>query len=184
MSMMHEITDGLAQKRHKRVGRGEAGKGKTSGRGTKGAGARAGGPHWKPGYEGGQTVLFRRLPKRGFSNHPFAKHFYLVNLCDIETAFEAGAMVDGEAMVKARLLADLELPVKILANGEFTKKLTIKANWYSKSALTKIAELGGESLNVKGEKFVLPKPKKKFVKRPVVVVTEQAAEAKPETPSK
>lgn len=182
MSMMHEITDGLAQKRHKRVGRGEGSKGKTSGRGNKGAGARAGGPHWKPAYEGGQTALFRRLPKRGFSNYAFAKHFNLVNLCDIETAFEAGAVIDADMLEDAGLISDQKLPIKILANGELTKKVTIKANWYSKSALTKMAALGGECLNVEGAKFELPKPKKKFVKRDPEK-KEAPVAAKPETAS-
>jgi hypothetical protein len=76
-------------------------------------------------------------------------------------------------MVEKHLIDECEVPVKILGDGKLTKKLTIKAGWYSKSALARIAELGGEALNLKGEKFELPKPKKIFVKR------EQPKKAKP-----
>src|SRR5207253_3662609 len=82
MSMLHEITAKAPRnKRSQRKGRGESsGRGKTSGKGNKGAKARAGGPYWKPGHEGGQTAVFRRLPKRGFSNFNFANRFHIVNL--------------------------------------------------------------------------------------------------------
>jgi large subunit ribosomal protein L15 len=177
MSMIHEITSGLASKRSKRKGRGESsGKGKTCGRGNKGSKARVGRPWWKPGHEGGQTPIHRRLPKRGFSNDPFENPYYIVNLGDLET-FDAGTSVDAEALMKAKLIPDAKLPVKILGDGKLTKKLSIKAGWYSKSALAKLAELGGEALNAKGEKFELPKPKKKFVKK--AAPKAEKAEAKP-----
>lgn len=184
MSMMHEITSGLARKRAKRIGRGESGKGKTSGRGNKGSKARVGRPWWKPGYEGGQTPIFRRLPKRGFSNDPFAKEYSVVNISSLEEAFEAGATVDVAALKAAGLVSDTTTPVKILGDGTLTKKLTIKADWYSKSAIEKVGQLGGEVLNAKGEKFELPKPKKKFVKRAPAKKEQPTAEAKPEGEAK
>lgn len=166
MSMIHEITGGLASAKRKRKGRGESsGMGKTCGRGNKGSKARVGRPWWKPGHEGGQTPMHRRLPKRGFSNDPFQNPFHIVNLGDLET-FAAGTTVDAQALLDGGFIPDNQIPLKILGDGKLSKKLTIKADWYSKSALTKIAELGGEALNAKGEKFELPKPKKVFVKRP------------------
>src|SRR5690348_7313686 len=95
MSMLHDITARAPRnKRKQRKGRGESsGRGKTSGKGNKGAKARAGGPYWKPGHEGGQTAIFRRLPKRGFSNADFERRFYIVNLADLQR-FDDGATVD------------------------------------------------------------------------------------------
>ena len=166
MSMLHEIT-ALAprNKRKQRKGRGESsGRGKTSGKGTKGAKARAGGPYWKPGHEGGQTAIHRRLPKRGFSNFQFERRFYIVNLSDLER-FDDGATVDAAALIEAGLVRDTRQPVKVLGNGEISKKLTVVAGWFSKSAHEKITGAGGAAQTVKGEAFEFPKPKKKFVKR-------------------
>ena len=166
MSMLHEIT-ALAprNKRSQRKGRGESsGRGKTSGKGNKGAKARSGGPYWIPGHEGGQTKLFRRFPKRGFSNHDFARRFYIVNLSDLER-FDNGTTVDANALVEAGLVPDDKQPVKILGEGAISKKLTVVAGWYSKSAFEKITQAGGTAQNIKGETFEFPKPKKKFVKR-------------------
>src|SRR5438876_421696 len=105
MSMIHELTPSLPRnKRPNRKGRCESsGQGKTSGRGTKGAKARAGGPYWKPGHEGGQTSLFRRLPKRGFSNFDFENRFHIINLSDLEQ-FDNGATVDAGALIAAGLV--------------------------------------------------------------------------------
>ncbi len=182
MSMLHEIT-ALAprNKRSQRKGRGESsGRGKTSGKGNKGAKARSGGPYWKPGHEGGQTAIFRRLPKRGFSNHDFERRYYVVNLSDLEQ-FDNGATVDASVLIEAGLIPDTKDPVKILANGSFTKKLNVVAGWYSKSAHEKIIAAGGAAQNAKGEAFEFPKPKKKFVKRDKVKVAKgaEAAEAAP-----
>jgi large subunit ribosomal protein L15 len=166
MSMLHEIT-ALAprNKRKQRKGRGESsGRGKTSGKGTKGAKARSGGPYWKPGHEGGQTAVFRRVPKRGFSNFDFARRFHIVNLSDLER-FDEGTTVDAAALIEAGLVRDAKQPVKILGNGEFSKKLTVVAGWFSKSAHEKITAAGGTAQTPKGEAFEFPKPKKKFVKR-------------------
>ena len=165
-SMIHELTaQAPRNKRSQRRGRGESsGRGKTSGRGGKGASARGGGPYWKAGHEGGQTPLFRRIPKRGFSNQNFERKFHIVNLAELE-AFDAGSTVDAAALIEKGLVPDTRQPVKILGFGELTKKLTVVAGWYSKSAHEKITGLGGTAHNLKGEAFEFPKPKKKFVKR-------------------
>ncbi len=165
MSMVHEITTGVIRnKLPKRKGRGESsGHGKTSGRGNKGSKARNG-KYIKPGYEGGQTQIFRRLPKRGFSNENFERRFYIVNLSSL-AEFDNGSTVDGVALETAGLIPDQKLPVKILGEGEFAKKLTVVAGKYSKSAHEKITAAGGTAQNLKGEAFEFPKVKKKFVKR-------------------
>ena len=125
----------------KRIGRGHgSGLGKTSGKGHKGQKARSGG-NIKPGFEGGQMPLQRRLPKRGFT--PLDRKVYaLVNLRDLEL-FDAGSVVDIEALGKAGLIGQLKDGVKILGDGELTKTLTVKAHKFSKSAQTKIEAAGG-----------------------------------------
>jgi large subunit ribosomal protein L15 len=165
MSMIHEITDGIgAYKAKRRKGRGESsGRGKTCGRGTKGSKARVG-TYIKPTYEGGQTELFRRFPIRGFNNQNFERRFYIVNLADL-AKFDGGTTVDQAALIEKGLVPDDKLPLKILGEGEFGKKLTVIAKWYSKSAHKKIIDAGGVAQNLKGEAFEFPKPKKKFVLR-------------------
>jgi len=176
-SMTHDITAVTPRNtKRTRKGRGEGSKGKTSGRGGKGASARGGGPYWKRGHEGGQTSIFRRFPKRGFSNHDFARRFYAVNIEDLER-FDNGTTVDAAALIAAGLVPNEKWPVKILGEGTFTKKLTIVAGWYSKSAHAKINELGGAAQNLKGEAFEFPKPKKKFVPREKVSKKAAAAAA-------
>jgi len=180
MSMVHNITTGAPRsKAPKRKGRGESsGHGKTSGRGNKGSKARNG-KYIKPGYEGGQTPIFRRLPKRGFSNENFERRFHIVNLGDLEQ-FEAGGTVDQGVLFERGLVPDDKLPVKILSQGELTKKMTIVAGRFSKSAVEKLSALGATAQNLKGEPYQLPKKKKKFVKREKVVaapVVETAAPA-------
>jgi large subunit ribosomal protein L15 len=125
----------------KRIGRGHgSGTGKTSGKGHKGQNARSGGGV-KAGFEGGQMPLQRRLPKRGFS--PLSRTEYvLVNLRDLEL-FEAGSVVDVEAMGKAGLVRNLKDGIKILGDGELTKALTVKAHKFSKSAQASIEAAGG-----------------------------------------
>ncbi len=167
MSMIHDITSTTPRnKRRTRKGRGESsGHGKTSGRGNKGSKARQG-TYIKRGYEGGQTPIFRRFPKRGFSNSDFERRFHIVNLADLNE-FENGAVVDLAALREAGLVPNSRQPVKILGLGELTKKLTIIAGWYSKSAHEKITAAGGQAQNIKGEMFEFPKPKKKFIPREV-----------------
>src|SRR3954465_3844561 len=108
MSMIHEITTAVgANKAKRRKGRGESGRGKTSGRGNKGSGARVG-TYIKPTYEGGQTETFKRFPKRGFSNENFERRFHVVNLSDL-TRFDDGATVDQATLKEAGLVPDTKL---------------------------------------------------------------------------
>ena len=134
----------VAGARHykKRVGRGVgSGMGKTSTRGHKGQNARPGGLG-RTNFEGGQTPLFKRLPKRGFTNLS-RKEYAVVNLGDINNKFEAGAVVDYTALVEAGLVKKEYEGVKILGTGELDKALTIKAKKFSKSAVEKIQAVGG-----------------------------------------
>ena len=126
----------------KRVGRGVgSGMGKTATRGHKGQNARSGGGV-RPAFEGGQTPLFKRLPKRGFTNVS-RKEYAVVNLGDINEKFEAGTTVDVEALKNAGLVKKEYEGVKVLGNGELTKAVTVKAAKFSKSALEKISQAGG-----------------------------------------
>ena len=141
---LHELqyTEG-ARKARKRVGRGtSSGNGKTAGRGQKGQGARSGGGK-KPGFEGGQTPLFMRLPKRGFTN--FNKLEYaIVNLDQLNT-FEAGTVVCPKALKEAGLIKKELDGVKVLGNGTLEKAITVKAHKFSKSALAAIEAAGGKT---------------------------------------
>ena len=130
-------------KETKRKGRGAGtGNGKTAGRGHKGQKARSGGGV-RVGFEGGQMPLARRLPKRGFNNI-FAKPLEAVNVSALEK-FENGAVVDAAALLEAGVLSKCTYGVKILGNGEFTKKLTVKASAFSESAKAKIEAAGGKT---------------------------------------
>ena len=134
----------VAGARHakKRVGRGiGSGMGKTSTRGHKGQNARSGGGV-RPGYEGGQTQLFKRLPKRGFTNVN-RKEYALVKLGDLNDKFEAGSVVDLASLKEAGLVKKEYEGVKILSNGELSKALTIKATKFSKAAEEKVKAAGG-----------------------------------------
>jgi len=128
-------------KNRKRLGRGHgSGLGKTSGKGHKGQKARSGGGI-KPGFEGGQMPMHRRLPKRGFT--PLTKKVYaLVNLRDLEL-FEAGSVVDVAALIQAGLVNSIGDGVKVLGDGDLSKALTVQAHKFSKSAAEKIAAVGG-----------------------------------------
>ena len=130
-------------KKRKRIGRGiGSGLGKTSGRGHKGYGARSGSKS-KMGYEGGQAPMISRIPKRGFSNFNFKKHFQIVNIDSLEAKFEDGAKIDVYALIKAKLVDNDQVPVKVLGNGEITKKFTVVANKFSATAREKISQAGG-----------------------------------------
>ncbi len=127
----------------KRKGRGHAtGNGKTAGRGHKGQKARSGGGV-RVGFEGGQMPLARRIPKRGFNNI-FAKPLEAVNVSVLEK-FEDGAVVDAQALLDAGILSKCTYGVKILGNGEITKKITVKATAFSESAKQKIEAAGGKA---------------------------------------
>ena len=130
-----------SHRNRKRIGRGHgSGTGKTAGKGHKGQKARSGGSI-KAGFEGGQMPLQRRLPKRGFTSLAH-KVYALVNLRDLEL-FEAGSVVDLEALGKAGLIGQVKDGLKVLGDGELTKALTVKAHKFSKSAQEKIAAAGG-----------------------------------------
>ena len=123
-----------------RRGRGHgSGNGKTAGKGHKGQKARSGAP--RPGFEGGQMPLYRRLPKRGFKNRN-SKEIVAINISDLER-FRSGSTVTIEKMLEVGLIKNPRDGVKILGNGEFTKKLNVKANAFSASAKEKIEALGG-----------------------------------------
>jgi large subunit ribosomal protein L15 len=133
----------------KRVGRGPgSGLGKTSGRGEKGAGSRSGFSH-RPGFEGGQMPLHRRVPKRGFSNYPFRKELATVNLGRLEV-FEAGTIVTPELLVEKGIVKRLRDGLKVLADGELTKALTVHAHHFSAKAKERIASLGGKAEVLEG----------------------------------
>lgn len=123
-----------------RRGRGHgSGNGKTAGKGHKGQKARSGGT--RPGFEGGQMPLYRRIPKRGFKNFN-AKEIVAINVSALEV-FDNGATVDVDALIERGIVKNPRDGVKILGNGDFTKKLTVKANAFSASAKEKIEALGG-----------------------------------------
>jgi len=144
--MIHEITKTVGRhKARKRIGRGEgSGHGGTAGRGHKGAGSRAG--HKRtPNREGGQLPWFQRFPKRGFSNAVFAKRYHVVNLKVLEERFEDGASIDIDALASRRIVRDNKLPLKILGEGDLTKKFSVTAAKYSSSARKKIEAAGGNA---------------------------------------
>ena len=129
-------------KSRKRVGRGPgSGNGKTSGKGEKGQNARSGGGV-RPGFEGGQLPLYRRLSKRGFNNYNFRTVYATVNVSDLEV-FEEGTVVTKELLIEKGLVKKELDGIKVLGNGELTKKLTVKANKFSSSAKAKIENVGG-----------------------------------------
>lgn len=141
---LHELkpTAG-SRKERKRVGRGQSsGWGKTSGRGHKGQRARSGGGV-RPGFEGGQNPLIRRLPKRGFTN-PTRVEYAEVNV-DKLNRFEANTEVTPEMLLETGVISSLRDGIKILGNGELTVALTVKANKFSKSAVEKVEAAGGKT---------------------------------------
>ena len=139
----------LGNEKAYRKGRGAgSGNGKTAGRGHKGQNARSGGGV-RPGFEGGQMPLYRRLPKRGFNNKRFAAEYVEINVSDLEK-FDNGAEVDATILADAGIitLGKVNDGVKVLGNGELTKKLTVKAKKFSASAKEKIEKAGGSALEV------------------------------------
>lgn len=142
---LHELAPAEGSKKeHFRVGRGHgSGNGKTAGKGHKGQNARSGGGV-RPGFEGGQMPLYRRLPKRGFNNARFATNYAIVNVSELNV-FEDGAVVDAVALVESGLVNDQCDGIKILGNGEISKKLTVHAAAFSQSAKEKIEAAGGKA---------------------------------------
>lgn len=132
-----------ATKARKRRGRGQGtGLGTTGGRGMNGQNSRSGGGV-RLGFEGGQMPLYRRIPKRGFNNR-FAKEYAEVNIADLNR-FEDGTVVDFDLMIQSGLVKQVKDGVKVLGNGEMEKKLTVKAEKFSKSAAEKIEKAGGKA---------------------------------------
>jgi large subunit ribosomal protein L15 len=141
-------------KRKKRVGRGiGSGHGKTSTRGSKGQWASAGAGKPSQAFEGGQMPLFRRIPKRGFSHRTWDRKFLIVNVGDLDRVFADGATVDQAALRKAGLARGTADGVRILGDGELSKRLVVRAHHFSKSAAEKITAKGGTV-------EVIPPPKK------------------------
>jgi len=142
---LHELSPAEGSKKEaRRIGRGHgSGWGKTAGKGHKGQKARAG-HGMRPGFEGGQMPLQRRIPKRGFNNI-FAKDIVSVNVGTLDKKFNDGDIVDTEALVKAGILKNSFDGVKILSNGTLKKSLTVKATAFSKSAKEKIEAAGGKA---------------------------------------
>ncbi|MBQ4141809.1 MAG: 50S ribosomal protein L15 [Clostridia bacterium] len=133
--------EGSVQERF-RKGRGPgSGNGKTAGKGHKGQNARSGGGV-RPGFEGGQFPIYRQLPKRGFNNKRFATVYATINVSDLNR-FEDGAIVDIETLLAARVIRKAQDGLKVLGNGELTKKLTVKAAKFSAAAKEKIEAAGG-----------------------------------------
>ena len=144
MMKLHELSpaEGSA-KAAWRKGRGPgSGNGKTAGKGHKGQNARSGGGV-RPGFEGGQLPLYRKLPKRGFNNSKFAKVYAIVNV-EALNVFEDGAVIDLEALLAKKIVRKAGDGLKVLGNGELTKKVTVKATIFSASAKEKIEAAGGK----------------------------------------
>ncbi len=141
---LHELSPAAGSaKSVYRKGRGPAsGNGKTAGKGHKGQNARTGGGV-RPGFEGGQIPLYRRLPKRGFHN-VFAKHYTIVNV-DALNVFEDGTVVSADTLIEAGIINDINDGIKVLGNGEISKKLTVVASIFSASAKEKIEAVGGKT---------------------------------------
>ena len=140
---MHELGPAYgATTKRKIVVRGiGSGTGKTAGKGHKGQKARTGGKI-RRGFEGGQTPLYRRIPKRGFNNH-FAKEYAIVNIADLEV-FDNDTVVDSKVLIEKGLVNKELDGIKVLGNGKLTKKLTVVATKFSKSAIEKIQAVGGK----------------------------------------
>ena len=149
------LSDGLHKRKlKKRVGRGVgSGHGKTGSRGHKGQFASAGSAKPNPLFVGGQTMLHRRIPKRGFSNATFAKDWAIVNVRDLDEQFEAGEAIDMVSLKGKRLVVGTFDGLRVLGEGDVTKRLTVQAHHFTKSAREKIEAKGGTC-------EVIPPPKK------------------------
>jgi len=142
---LHELRPAEGStKNRKRIGRGTgSGSGTTAGRGMNGQNSRSGGGT-RPGFEGGQMPLFRRIPKRGFSNYPFKKEWATINIEELNM-FDNGTEVTPELLLEKGIIKKLNYGLKILGNGEISKSLTVKAHKFTQSALKKIEAAGGKA---------------------------------------
>lgn len=156
---LHEVNQGIQKRKSgRRIGRGTgSGHGKTSGRGHKGQKSRAG---WSshPAFQGGTMPMVRRVPKRGFNNK-FALVVATVNVADLERVFEAGDEVTPESLKAKSILKRRYDVLKVLGDGELTKKLKVSAHRFSKSAKEKIEKAGGEVVELPGKVAVAEKKK-------------------------
>lgn len=162
-----EITKAAgAHERRKRVGRGESsGMGKTCGRGNKGTQSRSGG-RIRQTFIGGATPLFRKFPKRGFSNFKFRTEYEVVNLGDLDRLFESGNTVDREALLGKHLISGVRPKLKVLGSGKLAKKLTVRADAFSESARQAIEQAGGKVEPIPGrDAAALAKAKRNSVKK-------------------
>ena len=143
---LHELQPAAGSTKDvKRIGRGHgSGQGKTAGKGHKGQKARSGGSI-RPGFEGGQMPLQRRIPKRGFNNSVFAKEYATVNVSELEKRFNSGDEVNAETLLASGAISKVCDGVKILGNGELTKSLNVKAVKFTASAQEKIEKAGGKA---------------------------------------
>ena len=142
---LHELMASTTKKATKRVGRGPgSGMGGTSTRGDKGQKARSGSgiPAW---FQGGQSPLYRRIPKRGFNNAKFTLRYAVINLSDLNKYFKDGDVVTPEVLKEKGIIKNQLSGIKVLANGELECKLTVKANRFSSKAVTKIENAGGKT---------------------------------------
>jgi large subunit ribosomal protein L15 len=148
---LNDVHQGIHKNRpRKRLGRGiGSGQGKTAGRGHKGQGQRNG-VSFSPIFQGGTMPLVRRVPKRGFHNE-YAAEVVVINVGDLETAFQSGDTVTPESLSSARIIKGHYDELKILGNGELKKKLKVSAHKFSKSAAEKIAQAGGEAIVLSGK---------------------------------
>lgn len=142
---IHELSPAEGStKEVKRIGRGHgSGQGKTAGKGHKGQNARSGGGV-RPGFEGGQMPMTRRIPKRGFNNTVFATKYTVINIADLEV-FKEGTVVDADLLKAAGIIKKKMDGVKVLGNGELSKNLTVKAAAFSQTAKDKIEKAGGKA---------------------------------------
>lgn len=174
--MIHEITEQVGpNRRRKRIGRGRAsGHGKTAGRGTKGATSRSG---WsfRASYEGGQKPFYQRIPKRGFSNVRFADEFHVVNLKALEARCESGSEVTVESLAKLGLVRDSKLPLKVLGEGELSKKLHVKAAKFSATARERIEKAGGSVTEIARPTWTRDRAKASATAKQAGAVTETGA---------
>jgi large subunit ribosomal protein L15 len=177
---LHTLQPAQPREDRKRVGRGQgSGKGRYSGRGIKGQKSRAGSHTMRAGFEGGQMPIYMRVPKqRGATSKdampigPFRTYTQPVNLAALEERFDAGAEVTLEALVEKGLIKNTKTDVKILGNGELTKKLSIAAHGFSKTAREKIEAAGGTVTWLRGEPVFRAKKARKTRKTPVETATE------------
>lgn len=143
--ILNDVHTGIQKRKpRKRIGRGTgSGHGKTSGRGHKGYYSRSGSRR-RQGFEGGQMPLFRRVAKRGFNNAAFAQKVVIINVGQLEKAFEDGAEISVEVLVEKGLVPSRHDALKVLGDGELSRKLVVKANQFSRSAEEKIVAAGGK----------------------------------------